>query len=110
MKINKEAPDVDHLATAYGHSLLVTYPFKFESDTCAYALYVYFTIATHAIAQTWIFNPTTFEHDLGTHACVLNRDVPIVHSDFNLEDMKYKCKMCGSTRDNTNNSTCMWLG
>ena len=52
LKINKEAPDVDHLATAYGHSLLVTYPFKFESDTCAYALYVYFTIATHAIAQT----------------------------------------------------------
>ena len=52
LKINKEAPDVDHLATAHGHSLLVTYPFKFKSDTCAYALYVYFTIATHAIAQT----------------------------------------------------------
>ena len=38
---------------------------------------------------------------------MLNRDVPIVHSDFNLEDMKYKCKMCGSTRDNT--LACDWV-
>ena len=42
-----------------------------------------------------------------TDACVLNRDVPIVHSDFNLEDMKYKCKMCGSTRDKP--LACDWV-
>ena len=59
-----------------------------------------------------MFNPPSFEHDLGTHACVLNRDVPIVHSDFRGYEIRINVR-CVEAHETIQtmiaNSTCGWV-